>query len=255
MPSSPPPVPGLRPPQDAWREEEPPIRRAVHLGAPSRDGAAIVAAGGDIVQVDVVSGAVDVLAAGKIPPDAVCTATRTPDDVVLTCGRGYGAAFAVSHVLDRAVVVEQALPDGGHFVVSDDGGILWTAACDRPRPNARRVACVRSTSGVWQEVDLDPPGDGGAPAPYNVVRWIPRGDGGAIAVVSDIGGQSGVWGMVDTRSGEIHAWPADALTGEVRNALGYSESPRGLDAGRLVDRGWTVSGQGALRGWANVRGA
>ena len=247
------PAPTLRPKQDAWREDEPPIRRAMRMGAPSRDGTAIVAASGDIVQVDVDSGAVEVVAAGKIPPDASCVATRTQDDVVLTCARPAGTAFVVSHVLDRAPVVEQPLADGGRFVVSDDGGILWTAPCDKPLPGPRRVACVRSPAGGWQPIDLDP-GDAGTATPYNIVRWIPRGDGGAIAVVADIGGVSTAWGLVDARTGEVHAWPLDVVTPQIRAALMAQDSSRGADIGRLADRSWTITPQGTLRGWAQLGG-
>ena len=253
LPSADPPA-TLRPKPDAWREDEPPIRRAVRAGALSREGTAIVASSGDLVQVDVVSGAVDVVAAGKIPPDAVCAATRTPGDVVLTCARPSGTAFVVSHVLDRAPVVEQPLADGGRFVVSDDGGILWTAPCDKPAPGSRHVACVRSPTGQWQELDLEP-GEAGTAAQYNVLRWVPRGDGSALAVVSDIGGVGSAFGLADGRTGELHAWPADTLTPPVRAALAAQDSPRGVDIGRVADRSWTLTAQGTLRGWATLGGA
>ena len=246
--------PTLRPKQDAWREEEPPVRRAMRVGTPTRDGTVLVAASGDLVQVDVVSGAIEVVAAGKIPPDASCAAARTQDDVVLLCSRPTSAGFVVSHALDRAPIVEQPLPEGGHFVVSDDGGVLWTGPCDKPSPTARRTACARSPSGVWQAIDLDPPGDSGATSPYDVVRWVPRGDGGAIAVVSNIGGVANAWGLVDARTGELHAWPLDAVTPQVRSALAYSENARGLDLARLADRTWMVTPQGTLRGWAALAG-
>jgi hypothetical protein len=254
------PPPTLRPKQPAWRDEEAPIRRAVRAGALARDGSALVVASGDLVQVDLVSGTVDVVAAGKLPPDAACVATRTPDDVVFTCGRSSGGAFVVSRTLERAPVVEQTFQDAGRFVVSDDGGILWVGPCDKPAaptPQARRAACVRTPGGGgWQQYDLDGTGDGGAGQTYNVVRWIPRGDGGAIAVVSDVGGVSNAWGLVDARTAELHAWPTDAITPTLRSALQGNEGRlSGTDPGRLADRGWTVTPQGTLRGWATLGSA
>lgn len=257
LPSADPP-PSLRAKQPAWREDEPPLRRAVRSGALSRDGTALVVASGDLVQVDVVSGAVQVVAAGKLPPDATCTATRTQDDIVFTCAHSNGSSFVVSHALDRAPVVEQTFPDGGRFVVSDDGGILWTGACDRPLPGPRRVACVRSPGGGWQQYDLDGTGDAGTSGTtFNVVRWIPRADGGAIAVVGDIGGVPNAWGLADGRTGELHAWPTDALTPVMRSALQANDGTRlpPLDPGRLADRAWTVTAQGTLRGWAALGSA
>jgi hypothetical protein len=257
LPAAEPPL-TLRPKQPAWRDEEPPIRRAVRAGALARDGSALVVASGDLVQVDLVSGMVDVVAAGKLPPDATCVATRTPDDVVFTCGRSNGGAFVVSRALERAPAVEQTFQDAGRFVVSDDGGVLWTGACDKASSQpARRTVCVRAPGGGgWQQLDLDGATDGGAGPTYNVVRWIPRGDGGAIAVVSDVGGVSNAWGLVDARTGELHAWPTDALTPTLRNALQASDGrPSGTDLGRLADRGWTVTPQGTLRGWASLGSA
>jgi hypothetical protein len=245
--------PTLRPKQDAWREDEPPVRRAMRAGIPTRDGTALVAASGDLVQVDVASGAIEVVAAGKLPPDASCTGARTQDDSVLLCARPNSSAFVVSHVLDRPPVVEQPLVEGGHFVVSDDGGILWTGPCDKPSPQARRMACVRSPAGTWQTIDLDP-AEAGASTPYDVARWIPRGDGGAIAVVSNIGGIANAWGLVDARTGELHAWPADAVTPQVRGALVAFENARGFELARAADRVWMVTPQGTLRGWAALSG-
>jgi hypothetical protein len=247
------PTPMLRGKQKAWREDEAPIRRALRSGAPSRDGAALVVAGGDLDEVDVVSGAVRVVAAGKLPPDATCVGTRTQDDVVFTCGRSAGASFVVAHALEGAPAVEQTFADGGRFVASDDGGLLWVGPCTKPAAAQRRVACVRTPGGGWQQVDLDGNGDAGSTPPLNVVRWIPRGDGGAVAVVSDIGGVANAWGIADARTGDLHPWPTDALTPLLRTALQANDAGRGpVDPARLADRAWTVTPQGTLRGWASL---
>jgi len=248
----------LRAKQPDWREEEPPIRRAVHLGAPFAEGAALVIASGDLDRIDLVTGAVEVVAAGKVPPDAVCAGTRTADDIVFTCGRSNGTAFVVAHALERAPAIEQTFQEAGRFVVSDDGGIAFLGSCDKPTTHDRHVACVRSPGGTWQQYDPDAGTDAGAQAPQGqVVRWIPRADGGAIAVVSGIGGVSNAWGLVDARTGELHAWPTDALTPMLQNALQQgAEASRGgaYDAWRLADRTWTTTPQGTLRGWASLTG-
>jgi hypothetical protein len=251
---APDPAPVLRAKQPAWHGDDAPIRHALHFGASTREGAALVVSGGDLAQVDLVSGAVDVVAAGRLPPDATCVATRTPDDVLFTCGHT-GGSFVVAHGLDRAPVIEHTFSDAGRFVVSDDGGLLWIGSCDAPTPS-RRTVCVRAPGGVWQQLELDAAGDAGSGTTYAVVRWVPGADGGAIAVVSDVGGVANAWGMVDARSGELHAWPADAVTPALRSAFQGNQPGRSpTDPDRLADRAWTFTPQGTLRGWATLGGA
>jgi hypothetical protein len=243
----------LRPKDTRWREDEAPIRRAIRLGAPVDDTSALVVVSGDLVKVNVVTGTIDVVAAGKLPPDATCAGTRTADDVVFTCGRANGGSFVVARTLEGAPVIEQAF-DAGRFVVADDGGVAYLGRCDGGG-KARRAVCVRGGGAGWREYDLDE-AEGGASS-FEVVRWIPRADGDAVAVVNNIGGASGGWGMIDARAGEVRAWPADAPSAQARAALAASaDAGRGgsAEVARLADRGWTVTPQGTLRGWATVPG-
>ncbi len=246
----------LRAKQDAWREDEPPLRRAVHAGVPFGEGAALVVASGDLVRVDLSTGAAEIVVAGKLPPDAACVAVRAPDDYLFTCGRPNGAAFVVSHALDRAPVVEQTFQEAGRFVVGDDGGLAFLGSCDKPTPRDRRLACVRAPGGTWQQFDPDAGADAG-PGGLALIRWIPRADGDAVAVVGNIGGVGSAWGLVDGRTGQVHAWGTEAFSPALTTALGTSNDSRGggpWDAGRLADRAWTVTPQGTLRGWANLQG-
>jgi hypothetical protein len=250
------PVPPLRPKEPTWREDEAPLRRAVRAGAPFGDGSGLVVASGDLVRVDLATGATETVVAGRLPPDATCAGTRTADDILFTCGRPGGGAFVVSHALERAPVIEQTFQEGGRFVISDDGGVAFIGSCDKPTPHDRHMACVRGPDGAWQQYDPDDGVDAGA-APLQVVRWIPRADGDAIAVVSGLGGVASAWGLVDGRTGQVHAWPPDALTSTLQSALQPpSESGRGgaYDVARLADRSWTTTPQGTLRGWANLQG-
>lgn len=250
------PVPPLRPRDPTWREDEAPLRRAVRAGAPFGDGSALVVASGDLVRVDLATGATETVVAGRLPPDATCAGTRTADDILFTCGHPGGGAFVVSHALERAPVIEQTFQEGGRFVVSDDGGVAFLGSCDRPSPRDGHMACVRGPDGTWQQYDPEAGVDAGA-TPVQVVRWIPRADGDAIAVVSGLGGVASAWGLVDGRTGQLHAWPPDALTSTLQSALQQaSESSRGgaYDVARLADRTWTSTPQGTLRGWASLQG-
>jgi hypothetical protein len=243
----------LRPKTSAWREDEPPLRRAIRAGAPFGEGSALVVASGDLVRVDLATGAIEVVAAGKIPDSAVCAGTRTADDILFTCGRPAGTAFVVAHALKGAPTVEQNFQEGGRFIVSDDGGIAFLGSCDKPMPRDHHPVCVRGPDGRWMQYDPEPLPDGGAGAPFQVVRWIPRADGDAIAVVSATGGVQNAWGLVDGRTGEVHAWPPGVITPQLEAALqAPSDATRSgaYDAFRLADRGWTTTPQGTLRGWA-----
>jgi hypothetical protein len=261
------PLEGLRPKDPAWHEDDAPIRHALRLGAPLDTDTALVVAHGDLVKVNIVTGVIDVVAAGKLPPDATCAGTRTADDIVFTCSRQGGASFAVSHTVDassgarsgdKSPVVEQTFAESGRFLVSDDGGIAFEGPCDKPRAGgaARRVVCVRAASGGWQQYDLDD-GDAGSPA-LDIVRWLPRADGDAIGVAVNVGGNPQTWGIVDARTGEVHAWAVTPTNGQLRNSLqsappNYGGNRYGnLDPGYLADRTWTVTPQGTLRGWVNL---
>ncbi len=176
--------PSLRPKPSGWREEEPPLRRAIRAGAPFGDGSALVVASGDLVRVDLATGSTETLSAGRLPPDAICAGTRLADDILFTCGRPGGGAFVASHAQGGAPVIEQTFQEAGRFVISDDGGIAFLGSCDRPSPRDRRMACVRAPGGAWQQYDPDAGVDAGSTPALQVVRWIPRADGDAIAVVS-----------------------------------------------------------------------
>jgi hypothetical protein len=240
----------LRPKDPRWRSDEAPLRRAVRLGAPLDDDTALVVADGDVVRVNVVSGAIVSVTPGRLPPDATCEATRTSDDVVLVCTRPGGIAFVASHTLgDKVPVIEQTFATQGQFYVSDDGGIAFGGPCTRAKPS-KSIVCVRSAQGGWQEFDLEnATSDGGMP--IEVVRWVPRADGGAIGIS---GGTS--FGFVDARTGELRPWPVDAATGALRSSLAPAVSyKRPSEAVRIADRAWSVTSAGTLRGWGSGNNA
>jgi hypothetical protein len=123
--------------------------------------------------------------------------------------------------------------------------------------------CVRAAAGGWQQYDLDDAtSDAGAassapstPGPQlEVLRWLPRADGDAIAVVSNVGGSPGMMGLLDARTGEVHAWPTPSPFTQLRPALQVTQQNRygALDTTNLADRTWTLTAQGTLRGWMNM---
>jgi hypothetical protein len=232
-----------------WRTEEPPIRRAIRLGAPVDDQTAVVVVDGDVIRVNVFTGEIVGVTQGKLPPDGNCEAVKTSDDVVFVCTRPNNVAFVVSHALgDKQPVIEQTFTAQGQFYVGDDGGIAFGGPCTRAKAS-KQIVCVRGAQGNWQEYDLEGTnGDGGAP--LDVSRWIPRADGGAIGIVV-----GATWGVIDARSGELRTWTPDQLSAPLRSALtpsAYGRYPYYYGAradSRVSDRTWSITPAGTLRGW------
>jgi hypothetical protein len=246
-----------------WRGAEAPLRTALHLGASIDDNTAIVVEQGDIVRVDVHTGEIVGVVPGKLPPDARCEAVPTANDVLFACvahgsqAGGQPSAFVVSRTLSGDTpVVEQTFQAPAQFYGSDDGGLAIASTCSGTPagPNDHGV-CVRQPGGTWQDYDVSAlAGDGGA-ADVNIVRWIPRADGRAVAVVLDPAP-----GIYDPRTGQL----SPVEPGE-RELLTQGLSPgyarfrrysgtgimlgRGLENGALVDWSWSYSPSGSLRGW------
>ncbi len=233
-----------------WRNVEPPIHRAVRLGASLDDGTAIVEADGDVYRIDTATGAIRSVAAGHLPPDATCEALRIADDVVLVCIGPSRIGFVASHTVgDKVPTIEQTFGVAGAFTMSDDGAIAFGGPCTKPEAS-RSIVCVRSAAGAWQEFDLaSTVPDGGAA--YDVSRWLPRGDGTALGIVS---GQTP--GVVDAHTGDFRAWPANPNGSQpARPALPYLVQNRNggtANGPAIVDRTASLTSAGTVRIWGNA---
>ncbi len=240
--------PELRPRDPRWTGSEPPLRRAVRLGVPFDETSAILVSEGSVVRVDLRTGALLSVAPGRLPPDATCEAVRAQDDVVLACTRTSGPSFVASHLAsDKAPLIEQTFAATGVFYAGDDGALAFGGPCTRAKPSSL-VVCVRGAEGSWQEHDLEARGaDGGAGVSgVDVVRWVPRTDGGAYGLVS-----TPKRGVIDARTGELRPWQLDAIPQGTHDLF---ERPRWQrhDVTRVVDRTWSFTASGSLRGWANA---
>ncbi len=238
----------LRPRDPRWHAEEPPLRRAIRLGTPLDDRTALVVSDGDAVRIDVTTGEIVGSTPGRLPPDATCEALRADGDVLVACTRpnGGGAFVASRGGADKALGIEQTFAAAGTFYASDDGALAFGGPCTRPRAS-RGVVCVRSSGGTWQELDVDGAiADAGTTV--DVARWVPRADGSAVGFVG--GAQPG---LIDARSGEVRPWRADAIPAPARAAL--TDGRRPTHAGRVIDRTWSTSPAGGLRGWTEAGAA
>lgn len=232
--------PLLRPRDTRWNDRyEPPIRHAIRLGVPLDDHTALVVDDGNIDTVDVTTGELVDVATGKVPPDASCEALRTHDDILLVCTQQSGPSFVASHVLGERPVVEQTFGAEGIFYAGDDGALAFAGPCTSSTASSK-IVCVRSPGGSWQELDLEAASDVGAQA--DVLRWVPRPDGSVVAIAS-----APKLGVIDGRTGEFKQW--DDSVGEYASSLRGSYS-NGRDS-HPIDRAWTATSAGGLRGWVD----
>jgi hypothetical protein len=258
------PDPPLRPRDPAWHGREPPLVAAVRRGARIDGDRAVVAAGGDVVQVHLRTGAIAIVAAGRLPPDLPCDAVSVSGDVLFVCAaRGRPSVVMTAGTFDRPSRLERTFPNEGPFYAGDDGSLVYGGSCDGGRMGT--AACARTESGEWRDVSIDADlADAGAPAakappvaskpgatpspldPRRVLRWIPRPGGRPLAVVQD----GAIPAVFDPLSGLLRsfkehedAWKrAGAVTAALATHAPGSGAP-------IVDHRWTGTLAGALHGW------
>ncbi|WP_437720694.1 hypothetical protein [Sorangium sp. So ce861] len=242
---------------------------AVASGLPLDDGGAVIAADGAVGRVDLATGRASSVA--PLPPGSgACAPFRASDALLAVCA-GPDRASVVDLASDargpRALRLERAFElrpeperEAGRFVGVDGDALGYLGPCEglpRPRLDLRAISraafaggeapesavlCVRRGPGVWVEHRLDP-----ADA-TDVIAWIPRGGGGAVALVA--------------RSG---AFLPDRERVEVRGALRVVRFARGepplhlpsYGDGRsgLLSRALAAHADGAVEGWLPAQGA
>lgn len=257
VPSDP---PDARPIDPRWRASISPRRAVFRMGAAIDDATAIVLVEGDLVRVDVVTGAIVSILEGRFPPDARCEAVAVPGDVLFAClshasKSAAGTAFVVSNTLSTAPAIEHTFPvASASFYASDDGGLAFSGPCRDATTTGAATVCVRTPGGRWEERNVAAvavPGGSGSTANLDVVRWVPRADGHVVALV---GGATP--GIHDPSSGSFQP-----VVDEVRAAFeapyvsphgggkGRFSSYRGYIGPSVVDATWSFGAGNTLRGW------
>lgn len=266
-------TPEIRARDPKWRGQDAPLRAAFQSGAAVDDANAVVIEDGDLVRVDVRTGEITSVVTGKLPPDAHCQAVPISGDVLFACvsrgssGGGAGA-FVVSHTLvGDAPVIEQSFGQNAQFYASDDGGLAFAGPCGgnapaapynpgaayaAPPSNQDNTVCVRQPGGAWQEQDTSALQSDGGAGDVRVLRWVPRGDGRAVAFIYEQAP-----GIYDPHTGNITALADDAreIVMQGYTGGGYGGSARYRkhvyyrgDA-PVIDASWSFAPNGALRGW------
>lgn len=273
----------IRPRDPAWRGREPPIVAAVRRGASVDARTAIVAADGDVVRVDLQSGAVKIVHQGRLPPDLPCEAVRAPDDVLFVCAASGRSAIVAGALGDGGPRVERSFAADGPFFAGDDGVLIFGGTCDGGK--AERTACVREARGAWYEVGIEADADAGSDAGIEARKDAgasgdARADAGAGADPRKKAGvvaarKPGAPSARAAAEGSALRWipragrrPIAVLAGAPPSlfdpAIGatralHAESADGLtrvlaslsqrEQGRIVDRRWSAGDDGTLRGW------
>lgn len=155
----PPPKPDTR-----FRNNESPLRAAVRSGARVGPRTAVVAAGGDVLRVDLRSGAIVQTHAGVIPQNMDCEAVATANDVLFVCAQRSGQSVVVSGVSSgKDPRVERSFPTDGPFFLGEEGTLAYGGPCTpaaksgapaSPNPPLPSV-CTRSGPGQWETSSIE----------------------------------------------------------------------------------------------------
>ncbi len=226
---------------------------AVNAGLPLPDGGAVIVDRGFVGRLDLTT-----LRAASVTPipavaDAECIPIRQGSAVLLVCGDK-----------DRATVVDvtgtpriertfdvPASTKRDRFTGSDDGGLGFLGPCDPAAPAPRLAAlpddnaalpgrsavfCARASRDVWIEHRVDP--DDAA----DLVTWIPRPGGGAVALVARPGSFLRDADRVEVRG-------ALRIVRVARSEPPLSLPPYGPRAGLVLDRAFHADADNVLDGW------
>jgi hypothetical protein len=249
----------LRPRDPAWHGTESPLVAAVRRGAKIDESSALVIAGGDLVRVELRTGAIKLLSPSRLPPDLPCELMRAGDDLLAVCATPRRPSLVVSGLLgEKGQRTEKTFPVDGPFYANDDGTLAFGGSCDGVR--MRLSVCTRDTHGEWVEHNVDVAPDAGAdagptpksgadageplPNPEEVGRWIPRAEGGPLGI---IGGK--VPGTYDPVSGVVRAFRKNEDERRIGSDLTRALQPQGSSRAVIIDRSWSVSEGGTLHGW------
>lgn len=243
----------LRAKDPRWRGSEPPLRVAMRSGLSLDESTALVFDGGDVARVDLRTGSLRSVRPTKLPHDLTCEPLRADGSVLVACARSQVGAVVATRA-DQEPEIEMRFVGSGALVASDDGGLLYTGPCQPGRTGI--LACVRQRDGQWREVEVAPtavdagaPGAAGGPGKTGgeLVRWIPRADGTALALVSRPPNRDvEVIDTVRARRRALGADPAqrsavDALVGAMRRGEPF----------HTVWRAFNVMPSGAIRAWTD----
>ena len=213
------------------------LSRAVASGYPLPGSHALTIDRDGVFDVDLVSGNAKLVAA-KPPYGSSCSAVSRDEEGLFVCFSWDSPAptlAVVSHALGPRPKVEKVFKDTPRFAVGGEA-LIVAASCSGEA--AAGVACVRSLTGGWSEVNVQP----ALGVAWEVLYWVPKTKGGVAALVSqrDAAHQATTLALVDGATGKVT--PFDAPLEKVAPA-GFAQFPI---------RDFVVSPNGTLRAFTRT---
>ena len=249
-----------------------PLRAALRSGVRSGPWTAVIGAGGDVIRVDLATGAIASTSPGVVPLRMACEAMEIPDDIALVCAERGKVSVVVTHVLHgREPRVERSFPTDGPFYAGDGGALAYGGPCgplpsEAPAASAPSSAaappaapapplpsvCVRNGDGQWEPFVLDE--EAGKPRAASPGRRDKgaAGASGASAPTADpaapVGGKQGARTPAAAASGTSSGAPPPRIRAEdVRWIPRAGRAPVAVIAGKELasyDSAW-----GEVRPW------
>lgn len=220
-----------------------PLDRAVRLGVPLDARSALVEVAGAVARVELPTGRLQSITPRSLPPRARCELVPVAGDIVAACKTDQSAFVTRGLRTAKEPVIDITFASPASvFFSAGDGTLAFEGACGAAR-DATPTLCVRAAEGRWREVVLPVPDDApdaGPARPDVVVRWIPRADGSAVAV---LGGARP--GLYDSAARAFSPFERDPSSASLDSLL-----RRRTDSRQIVDDGFTLTPTGGLRGYA-----
>ncbi len=234
-----------------------PVDAALRAGLPLPDGGVLIAARGFAGRLDPQTlRSTSVAALDPSLRDADCTPLRAGAELLLGC---IGPSLAAVVDLDGAPRTERTFDLAGasdldRFVSSGDDAIGYLGPCDgapprvpdpeilpsgEPYNGSRRrspVFCVRAGRDAWIEHRLDPS------EVADVIGWIPRASGGAVALLARPGDSL-------PEGDRVHVRGALRVVRLARSEPPLSMAPFGWERTGGIDRSLRVLADDRIEGW------
>ena len=257
---------GRRPADEPDRFPDLPLSRAldaaVRAGVPLPDGSVVIAEPGFVARVDPATlRTTSLVTLDSGLRGAECSPIRTADALLLACADhehaavvDLGGAPRTERTFDLA-----GAPDLDRFVGVDGEALGYLGPCDGPAPprddlegypggepyNASRkrtpVFCARAGHDAWVEHRLE------AADAADVIAWIPRAGGGAVALVAR-------WGpFLDDRE-RVTVRGSLRVVRVARSEPPFAISPYGWEPAAVLDRALRIGPDDAVEGWLTASG-
>lgn len=180
-------------PPSSEAERYAPLNRAISSGVASKPGFALVALEASVCEVDLSTGKVVRQGPELLPGSPQCQLLRPNRELLMAC-KAKNELVILSKVESERPVVERSFKGDAVLRVASDR-LLVEMGCDaEPAPFS---VCTRFASGEWKQLSKRPetPAEKGqipvgSPdfAEFRPHAFVPRADGGAVALVNELSG-------------------------------------------------------------------